>query len=344
MRLRYRAPVSLTAAALATVTLAAVPPPILQLHREAVVVDLHSDTLLAVGSGARDVAVRSTVGHIDLPRLREGGVDVQVFAAFIHPREASRGFARATELIDAFDRMVSVHRSVIGRATTVREIEALVRAGRIAGVLSIENGDALSGDVANLDALYRRGVRIMGLTWNASNALADGALEHRHGGLTPLGRAAVTRMQQLGIVVDVSHLSERSFWDVLAASTGPVMATHSDAAAIVPHPRNLTDAQLRALAARGGVVGVNFYPAHSGGASIERILHQIDHMVKIMGVDHVGLGSDFDGFTQRVRGLEDASKLANLTAGLADRGYRPDQIKKILGGNALRVFRQVWGR
>jgi membrane dipeptidase len=326
------------------VTLAAIPQRVLQLHRDAVVVDLHSDTLLVVGGGARDVGTRSTVGHIDLPRLREGGVDVQVFAAFVHPREASRGFARALELIDAFDRMVTAHRGMVGRATTVQQIESTVRAGRIAGVLSIENGDALGGQVDNLAVLYRRGVRVMGLTWNASNALADGALDHRHGGLTPLGKAVVTRMQTLGIVIDVSHLSEQSFWDVLAASTGPVMATHSDAAAIVPHPRNLTDAQLRALAARGGVVGVNFYPAHSGGASIEHILRQIDYMVKIMGVDHVALGSDFDGFTQSVRGLEDAAKMPTLTAGLAARGYTPDQIKKILGGNALRVFKQVWGR
>lgn len=326
------------------VALAAIPQPVLQLHRDAIVVDLHSDTLLAVHSGARDVGARSAVGHIDLPRLRDGGVDVEVFAAFVHPREASRGFARVRELIDAFDRMVSAHRGALGRATTVQEIESLVRAGRVAGVLSVENADALDGDVDNLDVLYRRGVRIMGLTWNASNALADGALEHRHGGLTPFGKAVVQRMQHLGIVVDVSHLSEQSFWHVLAASSGPVMATHSDAAAVVPHPRNLSDAQLRALAARGGVVGVNFYPAHAGGASIERILHQIDHMVKVMGVDHVGLGSDFDGFSQRVRGLEDVSKLANLTAGLAARGYTPEQIKKILGGNALRVFKQVWGR
>jgi membrane dipeptidase len=341
--LRHRAP-ALTRAIVAVAALAAVPQPVLQLHRDAIVVDLHSDTLLAVQSGARAIGTRSTVGHIDLPRLREGGMDVQVFAAFVHPREAPRGFARVTQLIDAFDRMVSEHRSTMGRATTVGEIEALVAAGRVAAVLSVENGDALGGSAATLDTLYRRGVRIMGLTWNASNALADGALEHRHGGLTPFGKTIVRRMQQVGIVIDVSHLSEKSFWDVLAASTGPVMATHSDAAAVVPHPRNLSDAQLRALAGRGGVVGVNFYPAHAGGGTIDRILRQIDYMVKIMGVDHVGLGSDFDGFTQKVRGLEDVSKLPNLTAGLLARGYTLEQIKKILGGNALRVFREVWGR
>lgn len=329
----------MTAAALATI-----PQPILDLHRNAVVVDLHSDALLAYAGGARDLGERSTVGHIDLPRLRDGCLDVQVFAAFVHPKEAGHGFTRATQLIDAFDRLVATHPTAIGKATTVAETESLVRAGRVAGVLSIENGDALGGDPANVDVFYQRGVRIMSLTWNNSNLLADGALEHTRGGLTPLGKRVLQRMQRLGIVVDVSHLSERSFWDVLAATRGPLMATHSDAAAIVPHPRNLTDAQLRAIAARGGVVGVNYYPAHAGGGTIDRILNQIDYMVKVMGVDHVGLGSDFDGFTQTVRGLEDVSKLPNLTAGLAARGYTPEQIKKILGGNALRVFKQVWGR
>lgn len=324
--------------------LATISPPILELHRSAVVVDLHSDALLAYAGGARDLGTRSSVGHIDLPRLRDGGMDVQVFAGFIHPKEAGHGFARATQLIDAFDRLVAAHPKAIGKATTIAEIESLVRDGRVAGVLSIENGDALDGDPDNVDVLYRRGVRIMSLTWNNSNLLADGALERRRGGLTPLGKRVLQRMQRLGIVVDVSHLSEKSFWDVLAATRGPLMATHSDASAIVPHPRNLTDAQLRAIAARGGVVGVNFYPAHAGGRTLDRILNQIDYMVKVMGIDHVGLGSDFDGFTQTVRGLEDVSKLPNLTAGLASRGYTPEEVKKILGGNALRVFREVWGR
>jgi membrane dipeptidase len=335
---------SLTGAIVTAAALAAIPQPVLELHRAAVVVDLHSDALLAYSSGARDIGARSSVGHIDLPRLRDGGVDVQVFAAFVHPKEAAHGFVRATQLLEAFDRLVAAYPRAIGKAATVADIESLRRRGRLAGVLSIENGDALGGDPNNVDVLYRRGVRIMSLTWNASNALADGASERRRGGLTPLGRTVLQRMQRLGIVVDVSHLSEKSFWDVLAATRGPLMATHSAAAAVVPHPRNLTDAQLRAIAARGGVVGVNFYPAHAGGPSVDRILNQIDYMVKVMGVDHVGLGSDFDGFTQTVRGLEDVSRLPNLTAGLAARGYTPDEIRKILGENALRVFKQVWGR
>lgn len=314
-----------------------------EVHREATVVDLHSDVILDVASGKRDITRRSRVGHIDLPRLQDGGVDVQVFALFVHPRFAGRGFARVSALLDAFDRL-DVRAARLVRATTVESIERAGRAGRVAAVLAVENATALDGDPRNVDRLYARGVRMMGLTWNASNDLADGAEEEVHGGLTPLGRAVLARMQARGIVVDVSHLSERSFWDVLAATRGPLVATHSNAAALTPNRRNLTDEQLRAIAARGGVVGVNFFPAFTGGASLGHVLSHIDYLVKVMGVDHVALGSDFDGFTQTVAGLEDVSRLPNLTAALLDRGYRPDDVRKILGGNALRVFRQVWGR
>ncbi len=313
------------------------------LHRDAVVVDLHCDTLLEVQARVREIRDRSARGAIDLPRLREGGMGVQVFAAFVHPQEAPRGFARALELIGAFDRMLEENPRSLGRVTTATEIRTFHRGGKIGALLAIENGDAVGGDVANVEPLYRRGVRMMSLTWNQSNPLADGALEQKHGGLTPFGRKVVARMQELGMVIDVSHLSPQSFWDVLAASHGPIVASHSSAAGLTPHPRNLSDAQLRAIAARGGVVGVNFYPVFVGRPTLERVLDHIDYLVKIMGIDHVGLGSDFDGFTGQVQGLEDVSKLPNLTAGLVARGYTREQVLKILGGNALRVFAQVWG-
>lgn len=318
-------------------------PPANVLHREAIVVDLHSDTLLDVASRKRDVAVRGTAGHIDLPRLRDGGVDVQVFAVFIPPRDAGRGFRRATELLDAFDALARTRRE-LAPAGTVDAIEQAVKAGRVAAVLSVENGSALDGDLANLDRLHARGVRILSLTWNRSNDLADGAIEETHGGLTPLGRRVLARMRELRMVVDVSHLSEKAFWDVLEATAGPIIATHSNAAGLTPHPRNLTDRQLRALAARDGVVGVNFYPTFTGGATIGHVLAHVDYLVKIAGVNHVALGSDFDGFSDTVAGLEDVSRLPALTSGLVARGYSAEDIRKVLGGNALRVFRTVWGR
>jgi membrane dipeptidase len=328
--------------AAAMTSTAASPPPAV-LHRDAIVVDLHSDVILDVAAGKRDIAVRGTTGHVDLPRLREGGVDVQVFALFVHPRYAGKGFQRVTELLDAFEGLARAQRS-LAPATTVAAIRQAVRAGRIAAVLSVENGSAIDGDPANLDRLYTRGVRILSLTWNQSNDLADGALEETHGGLTPLGRRVLARMAERRMIVDVSHLSERAFWAVLEATTGPIVATHSNAAGLTPHRRNLTDDQLRALARRGGIVGVNYYPAFTGGPTIQHVLDHVNYLVEIMGADHVALGSDFDGFSQTVTGLEDVSKLPALTAGLLARGYAPDDARKILGANALRVFQTVWGK
>jgi len=319
------------------------PPVAAVVHQEAAVVDLHNDVLLEAAA-KRDITVRSSTGHSDLPRLREGGVDVQCFALFVHPKDAGHGFERVMELLDAFDRLAAANHAVLGSATSVAEIARLQQAGRLAAVLAIWNGSALGGDVDHLDAVYQRGVRMMSLTWNNSNGLADGAMESRHGGLTPLGRQVLTRMQQLGMIVDVSHLSAKSFWDVLAATQGPIVATHSNAAALTPHPRNLDDEQLRALARRGGVAGVNFYPTFTGGPALARILDHIAYMIKVMGPDHVALGSDFDGFGGRVSDLEDVAYLPNLTAGLLDRGYDAKTITRILGGNALRVFREIWGR
>jgi membrane dipeptidase len=212
-------------------------------------------------------------------------------------------------------------------------------------VLSVENlGDAIGEDIAQVEALHREGVRMASLTWNQANPLADGARETHHGGLTPLGRRVVERMQALGMIVDVSHLSTAAFWEVLAATRGPIIASHSDAAAIRNVRRNLTDEQLRALASRGGVVGINFYPDFLGAPTLEQVVAHIDHMVQVMGEDAVALGSDFDGIETVPRGLEDVSKLPNLTRALLSHGYAPARVRKILGGNALRVFRQVWGR
>ncbi|MDQ7857948.1 MAG: dipeptidase [Armatimonadota bacterium] len=307
-----------------------------------VVVDLHCDTLLDIQSGTRRLAERSARGHVDLPRLREGGVGVQVFAAYVAPRLAPRGPQRARELIEAFRASVEASPEAVVHATTVASIEEACGAGKVAAVLSVENGDALGGRLEALDDLYRQGVRMLGLTWNPSNPLGDGVLGRQHGGLTDLGRAVVRRMEELGMVIDASHLSEASFWDLMDVARGPVVASHSNAWALHPHPRNLTDAQLRAIAQRGGVVGVNFYPGFLGAASLDRVLDHIEYMATVMGADHVALGSDYDGIPQAPAGLEDASKLPNLSAGLRARGHAPEHIHKILGGNALRVFRQVW--
>lgn len=317
----------------------------LRWHRDAVVVDLHADTLLQVADGTRSLGVRARTGHVDLPRLRAGGVDVQVFAMWIAPQFApDRGYARATELLQAFQRELTRWSDRLVLCTTVEEVQRAVARGKTAAVLAVENGEAIGDRLDTLDALYRRGVRILSLTWNGSNRLADGVGGTQHGGLSPFGRQVLARMQHLGIVVDVSHLSEAAFWQVLEATHGPVVATHSNAAAIHPHPRNLTDDQLRALARRGGVVGVNFVPEFLGGARLHHVVRHVRHMVEVMGPDHVALGSDFDGTSKTPEGLADVSRLPALTAALLQSGLGPETVRKILGENALRVFRTVWGR
>ncbi len=313
--------------------------------RPPLVVDLHCDTVLRWADGKASLGRRGRGGHIDLPHLRAGGVGVQVFALYVAPSfSPDRSHGRARMLLRAFQAEIARHHAGAGMATSVAQIRRLHRAGKVAAVLSIENGDAIEDDLGRIAAFYRVGVRMMSLTWNPSNRLADGAMEHRLGGLTRFGRRAVRRMQELGMIVDVSHLSEKSFWDVHKITRGPIIASHSDAAAVQPHPRNLSNAQIRALAGRGGVIGINFYPQFLGEPSLERVATHIDHMVKQGGIGCVAMGSDFDGISSAPRGLEDPSKFPAVSRLLARRGYAPGEVAQIMGGNALRVFREVWGR
>jgi membrane dipeptidase len=314
-------------------------------HESALVVDLHCDTVLRWASGKATLSRRGRGGHIDLPHLRAGRVGVQVFALYVAPRFApERSHAQARDLLRAFRKEVGRHRGAVGLATSLAQIRRLHRAGKVAAVLSIENGDAIEDDLDRLTAFYRAGVRMMSLTWNPSNRLADGAMEHRLGGITAFGRQVVRRMQELGMIVDVSHLSEKSFWDVVRMTRGPIIASHSDAAAIQPHPRNLRDDQIRALAARGGVIGINFYPDFLGAPSLERVAQHVDHMVSHGGLGCVAMGSDFDGISWAPRGLENASRFPALGRVLERRGYSVAEVAQIMGGNAMRVFGTVWGK
>jgi len=225
------------------------------------VADLHCDTLLELQGGA-DIA-RAPDGHVDLPRLRAGGVGMQFFAAFVSPAlPSARAFAEANALLDLLDRACARHPEALERATTAAAVEAAAAGGRTAAVATVENGGAIECDLTKLEALAGRGVRAMTLThgrhlpWAASSGEpGDGP-----GGLTAFGREVVAAMHRLGVIVDLSHVHERTFWDVMRVARRPVIASHSCAAALCPTPRNLTDDQLRAIGAAGGVVGVNFFP------------------------------------------------------------------------------------
>jgi membrane dipeptidase len=372
---------------------------ILRLHHDAIVCDLHVDTLQRIAKGESLV---SHGGHLDLVRMRRGGIDLQFFALWPDPAylpgkpgERDRSYQRTVDLLDAFDGAMRAHPDQIAPVHTAAETREVLQSGRIAAALGIEGGHAIENDIGKLEEMYRRGVRYMGLTWNNTTDWADAAKEEtlhgtRHNGLTPFGEAIVRRMNGLGMIVDLSHSAESTFWHVLRVSKAPVMASHSDVHAISPHFRNLKDDQIRALAAQGGIIGINFYCAfvsaefmHKQTAAevvrkaeldaiatahpydfpvqseLERavlrqemgpvavpaslLVDHVEHIVRLVGPDHVALGTDFDGTSAIVDDIPDAGELPRFTRLLWERGFREPAIRKILGENVLRFFGEVCG-
>ena len=331
----------------------------LAFNRSCPVVDLHCDTLLKVGPD-RGLGHRRADTHLDLPRLGEAGVSGQFFACYIEPQHVSyRALERTLEMIEAFYGEAAANPSRLVPAVGASGIRQAHREGKVAGLLAVEGGEALQGNLGLLSTLYRLGVRSLTLTWNFRNALADGWQESRTGGgLSRFGALAVKEMERLGMLVDVSHLSDAGFRQVLEETSGPVIASHSNARAVCEHPRNLTDEQIRALAARGGVMGLNLAPGFlragagrpvaagtDGGepvkATLADALDHVDHIVQLVGPAHVGLGLDLDGIYSLPEGFQDVASLPRLTQGLFERGHSPETVRAILGGNFLRVMEEV---
>ena len=330
----------------------------LELHKRATVVDAHIDTLLDIMLPSarpskfptpRNFGERSTMGHVDLPRLLEGGIDLQVFAAYIQPEyKIERALHRVVQLIDRFYQVLGEHQDKLLLFTKVSDVREAEKNGKIAVMLSIEGGEAVEADVRILRMLHRLGVRAMALTWNERNQIADGAAEGRtKGGLTNFGVELVAEMNRIGMVVDVSHISDAGFFDVIETTNSPIIASHSNCRALCNHRRNLTDEMIKLLAEKDGVMGMNFAPSfvdeNKDHATLERVLDHVDHVVKTVGVGHVGLGSDFDGIDSTPKGLENVTKMPCFTEGLLKRGYSEDEVLKILGENFLRVFGKVIG-
>lgn len=328
-----------------------------QIHRGALVIDGHCDTLLQVSGGLHAYSQRQVrsfweedSGHIDFPKLVKGGVTCQVMALYIEPQYKPSVSARRTlELLDAAYRLFEESEDFI-LATKARDIADAKRTGKISALLSIEGGEAVEGSLALLRSFYRLGVRAMGLTWNQRNDIADGVGEKSGSSLTAFGVSVVREMERLGMLVDVSHLSDSSFWSLHQVAERPYIASHSNARALCSHPRNLDDRQIEAIASKGGVIGVVFAPGFvsndPGDVSLRKLVDHIDHIVKVAGIEHVGLGSDFDGFGVREgqpEVLKDVSELPLLTAELVNRGYSREDVEKILGRNWMRVYEQVIG-
>ena len=348
--------------------------------------DLHTDALYEHVKGAKDITKRTSIGHLDIPRMKEAGVTGQVFAVWTNPEKTNPG-ERAPFVHKAIDALEDICRrypddiaiakspdemlDINGCASpdqpvTLSESDEskglsvtastpdfepwclggeLRPSGRVAAILGIEGGHALEGDLANLDRFFERGVRVLTITWNNSNEFAGSCMDKPETGLTELGRRALSRMNELGMIVDLSHSSPRTFYDTLEVSTAPVICSHSACKARCDFPRNLDDDQLRALAQHRGVIGIVFLPyflTHKEGeATLDDVLDHAEHAIQVAGIDSVALGSDFDGFGKPPKGLEDVTRLPVLLAGLRSRGYSDSDVAQVSGLNFLRLWREV---
>ena len=363
-----------------------------QIHFSSLVFDTHADTPQRLLFDKFDLGHRDAEGCVDIPRMREGGIGAIFFALWV-PVEITADAAtrRASGLLESVLKQVEQHPADLALSRSCTEIVGARQAGKIAVMLGIEGGHAINSDLSVLRDFHRRGVRCMTLTHNAATEWADSSGDApRHRGLTDFGKEVVREMNRVGMLVDVSHVSDPTFYDVLATSRAPVIASHSCCRALCKVPRNLDEEMIRALAASGGVIHITFHDAFLSQdyadasrtlakesaerqrairekfgsnearkliagqrwsdelirarklpqVSWEKILDHIDHAVGLVGADHVGLGSDFDGAFMPA-GLEDASKYAAITEGLLRRGYSEPHIRKILGENTLRVLAEV---
>jgi membrane dipeptidase len=370
-----------------------VPDRVRELHASALVVDGHIDTpQRMLFDKAFDFSVRHQDGHVDLPRMREGGLDAGFMSIWVPSTlTGPPAVKRALALIGAVHETVRRHPSDLVLATTVADVRQAAAEGKAALLMGMEGGHMIDDDLGVLRSYAALGVRYLTLSHFLNNTWADSSTDTpAHGGLTPFGRDVVCELNRLGMMVDVSHVADTTFAQALATTRAPVIASHSSCRAISDHPRNMSDDMLRALARNGGVVMINYeltflsqeyrdatlaagedvttmlerlnrecgddeackilaenrsnYARMAAGTlprvTWEKVVEHIDHAVKVAGIDHVGLGSDFDGATMPV-GLEDASKLPAITGALLARGYAAQDVRKILGENVLRVMGEV---
>jgi membrane dipeptidase len=358
-----------------------------RIHRSMLLIDTHNDitsrTVGGYGMDGYDIGKNKNDGHTNAAALREGGVGAQFFAVYVSSSYLTGNHSanRTLQMIDTVRHdIVERYPNDFTLATTADDIERIHKQGKIAALMGIEGGHAIEDSLRLLRDYYDLGIRYMTLTHTNTNGWADSSgdvdkagVEH-HNGLTPFGKQVVREMNRLGMMVDISHTADKTFWDALQASTAPIIASHSSCRALCNVPRNMTDEMIAALAKKGGVMQINFncgflseksaaaaknvqestLPGAQGEdatiaeyrkkvppATLADVVAHIDHAVKIGGIDAVGIGSDFDGVSCTPTGLEDVSKFPNLTRALLEKGYSAEDIRKIYGGNTLRVMRAV---
>jgi membrane dipeptidase len=359
---------------------------------------MHADTVQRMIDEGADINARLADGHLDAVRMREGGLAAQFFSIWVEPQYFGAGgksaVKRADKQIAAVRALANEHPETWELATNAADIRRIAAAGKLAALMGLEGGYAIDERLENVEKYQRLGVRYMSPAWTVSLSWAGSSGDEigETRGLNEFGRKVIAEMNRLGIIVDVSHVSDKTFWDIVETSTKPVIASHSGVRSIVNVPRNLTDDQLRALARTGGVCSVVFYPRfiepgwqdaqgrvdaeiaplvaqasrNTSGTpaqkraardrvrereyakrmppvSVARVVDHIDYIVKLVGIDHVGIGSDFDGIQAVPHDLSNVADYPNLTAELLKRGYNAGDIHKILGGNILRVLEAVTG-
>lgn len=372
----------------------------LAIHNSAIVIDTHADTPQRFLDEGFDIGSTdpNDIGHISLDKAKRGNLGAEFFSIWVEPETNQGHFAQHTfDLIDSVYEQAARHPDRMMMAFSVADIERAHHEHKLAALMGIEGGHSIENDIHLLRDYYRLGVRYMTLSWSNTNEWADSSgdiddpkVQH-HNGLTDFGKQVVLEMNRLGMMVDISHVADKTFWDAIATTNAPLIASHSSARALDNAPRNMTDDMLRAVAKNGGVVQVNFFDgfisqefldaakaqAKDKAAAIQKFVDQrkaegkpvtyvdedrigrewtakiprpplqmlidhIDHIAKVAGIDHVGLGSDFDGVSGATpQGIDSAADLPKITQALLDRGYSAEDINKILGGNLLRVFGQV---
>lgn len=307
-----------------------------------IIVDAHCDTITKLME-TRENLLNNTC-HLDLLRLKPYGSYVQVFAAFVEDECGNDSLKRALDIFDNFFYQIDSNSEHIVFCKSLNDINQAIHDGKIAALLSLENGNALQGELYVLRAFYRLGVRSICLTWNGKNEIADGIKSVSDDGLTIFGRSLIREMNSLGIIIDISHISVKSFWDVLEETKKPVIASHSNAKSICCNIRNLDDEQIGAMKKIGGVIGINLYPyflSDTNQAGLCDVIKHIEHIASIGGIDCIGLGSDFDGIActpYDIRGVEELYKIFDELSRL---NYSESEIEKIAGQNFLRIFKEI---
>jgi membrane dipeptidase len=371
------------------------------IHQSALIIDTHADTPQRFLDENFDLSQNTPVadGHIDFGKIKKGNLGAEFFSIWVEPDFKGRYAARAMKLIDSVYQQAARHPEQMTMAFTADDIVRAHQQHKFAALMGIEGGHAIENDMRLLRDFYRLGVRYMTLTWSNTNDWADSSGDiqdskvNHHNGMTDFGKDVVREMNRLGMIVDISHVSDATFYQALLVSQAPVIASHSSSRELSNHPRNMTDDMLRAVAHNNGVVMVNYYSAfidedyrkaaydpekvkqreaqveafkkqhaHADGSPVpyaeyafiekkwaeqcprpplKSLIDHIDHVAKVAGIDHVGLGSDFDGVTSLPQGIDSAADLPKISEALYQRGYSAESIQKILGGNLLRAMREV---